>query len=204
MVTLEQGGLKNLSGQTYRAVIVPTSTVITKAVLVRLRAFAAKGGKVVFVGRTPSMVVDRSVLHPEPGAPDLGFATLEPAAEITDRVVAALPPPDVQLDSACPPVKYIHRSLQDGEVYFFFNESDATQTRTATLAGSGQVQVWNAGDGTVHPLAGVPAANGRVAVPLTLAAHEARFIVIGPLPPGAGAPVPAVAAAPAVAEAGGR
>ena len=204
VVTLEQGGLKNLSGQTYRAVIVPTSTVITKAVLVRLRAFAAKGGKVVFVGRTPSMVVDKSFLHPEPGAPDLSFATLEPTAEITDRVVAALPPPDVKLDSACPPVKYIHRSLQDGEVYFFFNESDAVQTRTATLAGSGQVQVWNAGDGTVHPLAGVPAANGRVAVPLTLAAHEARFIVIGPLPPGAGAPVPAVSAGPAVAEAGGR
>lgn len=203
VVTLEKGGLKNLSGQTYRAVIVPTSTVITKTVLQRLRAFAAGGGKVVFVGRTPSMVVDKSFLHPEPGAPDLSFATLEPAAEITDRVVAALPPPDVQLDSACPEVKYIHRSLQDGEVYFFFNESDAVQTRTATLAGSGQVQVWNAGDGTVHPLAGAPAANGRVAIPLTLAPYEARFIVIGPLPPGAGAPVPAVAAAPTVAAAGG-
>ena len=55
--TLDGGGLKNLSGQIYRAVIVPTSTVIQKSVLERLRAFAAAGGKVVFVGRTPTMVV---------------------------------------------------------------------------------------------------------------------------------------------------
>ena len=121
--TLEGGGLKNLSGQVYRAVIIPTSTVIEKKVLERLRDFAAAGGKVVFVGRTPSMVVDRTFLNPE-AAPDLSFATLEPAAEITPRVVAALPKPDVKLDAACAPIKYIHRALADGDVYFFFNESD--------------------------------------------------------------------------------
>ena len=69
------GGLKNLSGQIYRAVIVPTSTVIQKNVLERLRAFAKAGGKVIFVGRTPTMVVGKTFLNPEaapnlkPGAP---------------------------------------------------------------------------------------------------------------------------------------
>ena len=177
--TLNGGGLKNLSGQVYRAVIVPTSTVITKGVLERLRAFAAAGGKVVFVGRTPTMVVDRTFLHAE-GAPDLSFATLEPAAEITPKVVAALPPPDVKLDAACPPVKYNHRSLKDGEVYFFFNESNETQTRTATLAGTGPVQVWDASSGKMQPLAGGEKAAGSVTVPLTLTNYEARFLVMGP------------------------
>ena len=176
--TLEGGGLKNLSGQIYRAVIVPTSTVIQKNVLERLRAFAAAGGKVIFVGRTPAMVVSRTFLHPEAGAPDLGFATIEPTPEITDRVVAALPPPDVKLDTPCPPVKYIHRALKDGDVYFFFNESNETQSRTATLAGSGQVQVWDATSGTIHPLVGFTKAAGNVAVPLTLTNYEARFIVL--------------------------
>ncbi len=177
--TLEGGGLKNLSGQVYRAVIIPTSTVIEKKVLERLRAFAAAGGKVVFIGRTPSMVVDRTFLNPE-AAPDLSFATLESAAEITPRVVAALPKPDVKLDAACAPVKYIHRALADGEVYFFFNESDQAQTRTATLAGSGEVQVWDAANGTIHPAAGAAKAEGSVAVPLTLEPYESKFIVIGP------------------------
>jgi len=180
--TLEKEGLKNLSGQVYKAVVVPTSTVIQKNVLERLRAFAAGGGKVVFVGRTPTQIIDKTFLHPEPGTPDLSFATLEPTPDITEKVVAALPKPDVKLDSACPPVKYMHRSLKDGDVYFFYNESDQSQTRTATVVGSGQVQVWDAASGTIHPLAGVAKAEGSVAVPLALAPYEGRFIVIGPLP----------------------
>jgi hypothetical protein len=192
--TLEDGGLKNLSGQVYHAVIVPTSTVIQRSVLDRLRAFAAAGGKVVFVGRTPTLVVDRTFLHPEPGAPDLSFATLELKPEITDRVIAALPRPDVKLDAPCPPIKYIRRTLADGDVYFFFNESAQTQSRMATLAGNGTVQIWDATDGTIHPLTGVATAGGSVDVPLVLAPHEARLIVIGPLPSGAGLPRSTLAA----------
>jgi hypothetical protein len=176
--TLEGGGLKNLSGQIYHAVIVPTSTVIQKSMLERLRAFAAAGGKVVFVGRTPTMVVDKTFLHPETAAPDLSFATLEPTAEITDRVIAALPPPDVKLDTACPSIKYIHRALKDGDVYFFFNESNETQSRTATLAGTGQAQIWDATSGTMSPLDGVTTSAGSVTVPLTVTNYEARFIVL--------------------------
>ncbi|MGD1031281.1 MAG: glycosyl hydrolase [Opitutaceae bacterium] len=197
--SLDRGGLRNLSGQVYRAVIVPTSTVIQEAVLERLRAFAAGGGKVVFVGRTPTLVAGRSFLYPEPGAPDLSFATLEPTPEITARVVAALPEPDVRLDAACPPIKYIHRSLSDGDAYLFFNESNQVQTRTATLAGSGRAQVWDATTGTIHPLAGVAPASGRLAVPLVLEPQEARFIVIGPLPDGAARPWPTLAASQTVA-----
>jgi hypothetical protein len=177
VVTLKKGGLKNLSGQNYRAVIVPTSTVIQKAVLERLRAFAAAGGKVIFVGRTPTMVLDRTFLNAG-GPPDLSFATIGPTPEITGRVIAALPSPDVKLDAACPPIKYIHRALKDGDVYFFFNESNETQSRTATLASTGQAQIWDATSGTIQPLDGVTKAAASVIVPLTLTNYEARFIVL--------------------------
>ena len=197
--TLAGGGLRNLSGQVYHAVIVPTSTVIQKAVLARLREFAAGGGKVVFVGRTPTMVMDLNFLQVENGAPDLSFATLEPKPEITARVVAALPEPDVKLDAACVPLKYNHRSYKDGEVYFFVNESKEARTRTATLVGQGQVQVWDATNGRIHPLAGVARAAGRVAVPLDLEPQEARFIVIGALPAGAGGPLPTVSTSQSIA-----
>jgi hypothetical protein len=93
--------------------------------------------------------------------------------------------------------------LKDGEVYFFFNESAQTQARTATLVGIGQVQVWDATDGTIHPLAGVAKAAGTVDVPLTLAAQEARVIVIGALPAGAGDPVPTVSKGQAIADLAG-
>jgi hypothetical protein len=190
VVTLGEGGLRNLSGQVYRAVIVPTSTSIDARVLERLRAFAAKGGRVIFVGRTPSLVIGRTYLNPERGAPDLSFATLEPTPDLTERVIAALPAPDVKLDCGCPPLKYLHRKLGDGDVYFFFNESQAAQLRVATLEGRGDVQVWDATRGTIHPLSGVPAAAGRAEVPLDLGPQESRFIVIGPAPQGMAAAFP--------------
>jgi hypothetical protein len=176
---LDGAGLKDLSGQVYRAVIVPTSTVIQKKVLERLRVLAAAGGTVVFVGRTPSMVVDRTFLNPEP-APDLSFATLESTPEITPRVVAALPKPDVKLDVACASVKYMHRTLKDGDLYFFFNESDQAQSRTATVTGRGQVQVWNANSGTITPLTGATAEKDTVRFLLALAPYESKIIVVGP------------------------
>ena len=172
--------MKNLSGQVYRGIVIPSSTVITRAALDRLRAFAAQGGKVVFVGRTPTQVIERTFLKPAGGAPDLSFAVLEPTAEITARVVQALPKPDVALDRPCPPITYNHRSFEDAQVYFFFNESNEKQTRTAVLAGGGQPQVWDAGTGTIDALAGATVGNGTVAVPLSLEPYEAKLIVLGP------------------------
>jgi hypothetical protein len=162
--------------------VIPSSTVITRAALDRLRAFAAQGGKVIFVGRTPNQVIERTFLKPVGGAPDLSFAVLEPAAEITARVVEALPKPDVALDRPCPPITYNHRSLADAQVYFLFNESNQKQSRSAILAGGGQAQVWDAGAGTIHPVTGATVGNGTVTLPLSFEPYEAKLIVLGPLP----------------------
>ena len=202
--TLEGGTFKNLSGQIYRAVIVPTSTVISKKMLDRLRAFAGAGGKVVFVGRPPTMVRENSFLQATATPPDLSFATLEPQPDVTERVLAALPKADVKLDAACAPLKYIHRTLKDGDVYFFFNESNQTQSRTVTLDGTGQVQVWDATSGSIQALAGAVPAKGSVAVSLTFAPQESRFVVIGPLPAAAAQPALNAAVARTVAELSGE
>ena len=179
LFTIEGGGIKNLSGQMYRAIIIPSSTVIQKAMLERLHAFTKAGGKVIFVGRTPSMVIDHTFFNPG-SAPDLTFALLEPSPEITPRVIASLPKPDVKLDTACPSVKYIHRSLKDGEIYFFFNESDKVQSNTAALSGKGDVQVWNPSTGKISTIKVFKAGKGTVSFPLVLDPFESKFIVIGP------------------------
>lgn len=179
LFTIEGGGIKNMSGQIYRAIIIPSSTVIQKAMLERLHSFATAGGKVIFVGRTPSMVIDRSFLNPG-SAPDLSFATIESTPEITPLVISALPKPDVKLDTNCPSVKFIHRVLKDGEIYFFFNESDQAQSRIATLTGKGKAQIWDAESGKITLYKGANEGKGNVSIPLSLGAYESRFIVIGP------------------------
>jgi hypothetical protein len=177
VMKLQAGGFTNLSGQTYRAVIIPSITAISQAALDRLHAFAQAGGVVISLGRVPALVTGPTFLHAG-GPANLDWAVREPAGGLTAAVFAALPPPDVSLDQPAPGLKATHRRLRDADVYFFFNEGKESVTRTVTLAGTGTVQVWDAATGQIAPVAGTEPAGGAVKLPLTLAASESRFIVI--------------------------
>jgi hypothetical protein len=203
VATIADGGFKNLSGQVYRAIVVPSSTVITRTGLERFQAFVKAGGKVIFVGKTPTLVVDKTFRDAK-AAPDLGFATLiEPAGDITPRVLAALPKPDVKLDAEFPRLTYMHRSWRDAEMYFFFNESTQEESRIATIAGRGQAQAWDLATGEIHPISGATAESDAVRFPLVLGPYETKLVVVGPLPTGVAAPEPSLAAGDTLAELGG-
>jgi hypothetical protein len=183
LMSLEGGAFKNLSDQSYRAVVIPSSSAISRDALELLRVFAKLGGQVVFLGRTPSLVVEKTFLKAG-GPPDLSWATLEPSGQVTPRVLEALPRPDVALDRPCPALKYMHRSWRDADLYFFFNESGEKQSRTALVEGRGRAQLWDAATGRIEALAGAQAVGGSLPVPLTFEPYESKFIVIGPLPAG--------------------
>ena len=203
VATMEGGAFKNLSGQFYRAIVVPSMSVIPQASLLRLQAFVKAGGKVIFVGKTPKLQVDRTFLNAK-DAPDVSFATLiEPAGDITPQVMAALPKPDVKLDAEFPRLTYQHRSWRDAEMYFFFNESNKEESRMATIAGRGQAQVWDLGTGEIHPISGAIAVGDSVRVPLVLQPYEAKVIVVGPLPAGASAAEPGLSSTAALLDLGG-
>jgi hypothetical protein len=180
-LTLDKGGLRSASGNEYRAVIVPEATAISRASLDRLRAFAKSGGRVVFLGKRPSMVVDPSFLKAVPPG-DLSWATAEPAVKLTPAVLAALPAPDVTLSPASPAVKYLHRHWRDADCYFFFNESPQPQPVGATLSGSGPVQTWDAATGQISNLFATVAGKGAVRFHLNMAPYESRFVVVSGAP----------------------
>jgi len=180
VATIADGGFKNLSGQVYRAIVVPSSTVITKTGLERFQAFVKAGGKLIFVGKTPTLLVDKTFRDAK-DAPDLSFATLiEPSGDITPRVLAALPKPDVKVDAEFPRLTYMHRIWADGDMYFFFNESNKEESRTVTVAGKGQTQVWDCGQGQVHGMSGATAEGDSVRFPLILKPYESKLITISP------------------------
>ncbi len=86
-------------------------------------------------------------------------------------------------------------------MYYFFNESNKAETRTATVAGHGAVQDWDLGTGEIHPMAAA-AADGpdMVKFPLVLGPYEAKVVVVGPLPKESAAPEPSFAAGTTFAE----
>jgi hypothetical protein len=176
--TVEKGALNNLSGQTYNTVIVPSITVMSKAALEHLQEFAKTGGKVIFLGRKPSLAKDQTFLDATPPA-GLDWAMQEASGELTQKVLEALPKPDVLLDKHCPSVKYLHRKLADADVYFFFNESQQSQSFVVNLRGKGQVSNWDAMTGEIKKTEGVRVKKETTIIPLSFAPWETKFIVIG-------------------------
>jgi hypothetical protein len=169
-----------LSGQAYRAILIPPVDAISAAALDKLRAFAKAGGKVIFFGGAPKLVMDKNFLTAT-GPADISWATLEPAPEITPQVLAVLPAPDVATDQATTWLKYNHRRLKDADLYFFFNEGDQPLSLKTTVLNSDtarQAQNWDATTGKIEPWDGATFANGKTTLPLELQSWGTKIVVI--------------------------
>jgi hypothetical protein len=195
VLTLGAGALVNRSGQRYRAVIVPPVRAISEKALRRLEEFARSGGRVVFLGKLPEMVVGRSFLHAEKGPASLSWATLEPKGNLSPAVLAELPEPDCIIETdpggaAAPSVKYLHRRLADAEVCFLFNEGAQALSIAALVEGNGDPQYWDAATGAKMRADGWARSGKYVRLALTLEPFETRTIVLAgaAFRPGAAAP----------------
>lgn len=177
---LKDGALVNLSGQGYRAIVVPPALAMSQAALDQLHALAQAGGKVIFLGAPPQIIMGKNFLSAT--APtDLSWAVRQESTEITPAVLAALPAPDVALEQPMTGLKYTHRHLKNGEAYFLFNEGDTPVHQTVTLANRGQarqVQNWDATTGTITPLTKATFAAGKTLLPIELAPWETKLVII--------------------------
>ena len=90
----------------------------------------------------------------------------------------------MKLDAEFLRLTYTHRKFADGDMYFFFNESDKAESRMATISGHGTAQDWDLATGEIHPMTGAVAEGDSVTVPLVLGPYEAKVVVVGPLAKG--------------------
>jgi hypothetical protein len=179
VLKLKGDRLINLSGQSYRTVIIPQASAISKTALDRLQAFSKAGGKVILLGSEPSMVVEKT-FREAAGPAVLSWAVKEPSGELTQAVLQTLPVPDVTLEENYPAIKYLHRHLRDGDLYFFFNESNEKKSCKATLSGNGRVQLWDAMTGHIETSSVVTSEKGALGLQLELEGYGTKFIIIGP------------------------
>ncbi|MEM2816568.1 MAG: glycosyl hydrolase [Candidatus Bathyarchaeia archaeon] len=186
VLKIDNGGFRNLSGQTYRAVIIPQVSVLSRKLIERLKEFAESGGRVIFLGYKPFMVVGDSFMTAERSV-DLSWAICLPDEDVTPHLLKILPEPDVLLDRFIPSVKYLHRRWFDVDIFFFFNEGAEKVRCKAIVSGSGSLQVWDAESGRNISLDGRPAGNGKVEFMLNLEPYETKLILIGPSLPKADA-----------------
>jgi hypothetical protein len=197
------GWLETMSGNRYRTVIVPSAAVISQAELERLKALAKGGGKVLFLGRTPTLISQKTILDARAAtASDFAWATVETSAQLPPtptppaQAPAAAPGPqvipaaietalskvvpahDVVLGEVATSLRVVTRQIKDAKVYFLFNEGPETLTRSVTLPGAGAtVEVWDPAAGTVSQVPSTPVKSG-LGVRLELPAYGTELLVV--------------------------
>ncbi len=203
------GRFETMSGNYYRVVILPSLAVISQAELDRLKAFSKCeaipkcGGKVLFLGRTPALISQRTMMDSRAATPDdFAFATVETSAQLpptpTPPANAPAAPPgplvvpaaietaldtvigtrEVALDTPDTALKVMTRRLKDAKVYLFFNEGAQASSHSVTLKTAGKtVEAWDPATGTVSPVAST-AAKGAVTVKLDLKPYETELLTV--------------------------
>jgi hypothetical protein len=197
------GYLESMSGNRYRTVIIPSAEILSQAELDRLKALAKGGGKVLFLGRTPSLIYTKTILDARAATPDdFSFATVETSAQLppTPTPPAAAPavmpaslvvPTAIEsalnkvfgtravaLDSPDTALKVMTRRLKDASVYLFFNEGAQGSSHSVTLKAAGKtVEAWDPATGTVSPVAWT-AGKGGVTVKLDLKPYETELLTV--------------------------
>lgn len=174
--TLQNGTFKNMSGQNYSTIIIPSVTIMKKEVMDRLRSFAKAGGKVFFLGTEPSLISGKTFLKAETSEL-LSWAYHEDSDSVTSKTVEKISA-DVVLDQPYPSIKYLHRKWKDAEMYFFFNEGNEKIKTNATMVGNGKAEMWDVSSGNIVPLNSAISTNGKVKIPLEWEGHETKCIVI--------------------------
>jgi hypothetical protein len=197
-----KGSFETLSGNRYRTVILPAPSVISSEALARLKVFAQGGGKVVFLGPTPTWIKGRTIRNAEQArAADFSWATVvdallpptptppanppasPPAPQvIPGQVLAAISSavikPTVLLDSPDTAVKVVKRRWKDADVYLFFNEGNQESEHTVTLFSKGHlVKAWDPQSETKARVESTRD-SGHLAVQLKMHPYETRLLVV--------------------------
>ncbi len=195
------GTLESLSGNAYRTIIIPSASVLTQMELDRLKSLTKGGGKVLFLGRTPSLISGKTILDARAAtASDFSWATIETSAQLPATPTPPAYPPtapptpqivpaaiesalntvignrEVTLDSADTALRVNTRRLKDANVYFFFNESAKPISHTVALKGNGStVQSWDPSIGSISTVASTPTKGVRT-IKLDLRPYETKLI----------------------------
>jgi len=202
-LTAGPGYLESMSGNRYRTVIVPSALILTQTELDRLKALAKGGGKVFFLGRTPSLISGKTIRDSRAAtADDFAFATVETSAQLPPtptppsaapatppgpQVVpaaieaalnTAIGPRDISLDSTDTALKVNTRRLKDADVFLFFNEGAQTSSHTVMIKTSGKtVEAWDPETGSVSRVASTWS-KGAVTVKLKVKPYETELLTV--------------------------
>lgn len=184
---VEDGELR-LGPNAYKIVILPGVERMPLATLRRLEEFARDGGILIATLRTPreipgfraapedrqALVALSSRLFDEPSAPGHFVEVETELGEALKELVQ----PDVAMDPADPGIGFVHRRLDDAEIYFLANTGNTPASVTATFRiGDMTPEWWDPMTGRVTPASVGEASESGTRVNLDLEPYGSSVLV---------------------------
>ena len=170
LAAMEQRGVH------YPIVVVPPTERMPLRGVRALEAYVAGGGKLIFLGRTPTLaagLVD-SADTPAVSAGIQQLLRKSHHVETTAELAAALPgllQPDVELGAAGGKVGFLHRHLRDADIYFLANTTAQPVSFPVRVRSQhNEAEWWDADTGKTE--------RAELGQPLTLPPYGSRLLVL--------------------------
>lgn len=179
VLSVRNGMLVTPSGMQYRVLALDPSTErMSLPVLRKIAKLVGAGAAVVGPRPTmsPSLADDTAEFDRLVG--ELWGSGKVSNGEALDAAMSRLQIlPDCTFSGDDPELRYVHRKLEQGDVYFITNGAERTQAIEASFRVSGlSPEIWRADSGEVRP-ASYRSDGGRTIVPLKLEPNAALFVV---------------------------
>jgi hypothetical protein len=171
----------------YRIVVLPSVERIPIATMQTLESFARAGGILIAVRNAPSrapgfLATDKDQqtvreisarLFEGPNAKGVLIAS---ESELGQALAKRLQP-DVQFGQTEPQMGFVHRKLDNGDIYFVANTANTPKSLKATFRIAGMTpQIWNPTSGQVRAAEVVASTKKDVTVALNLAPFESTIV----------------------------
>ncbi|MFV3126957.1 glycosyl hydrolase [Niveispirillum sp. KHB5.9] len=190
LLSVKDGRLVAPSGASYRLLVIPPWVKgLTLSALTRLRDLLGQGAAVLAarpdgspsLGDDPaqvaSLITEIWGADVQATAPrTIGKGRLYPVADIAAAMADLGQAPDLVMQGDAD-IAWAHRRTDEADIWFIANQKGRAEALTVSLRGDGRdVALWHADSGAVEP-AGYRQEGGRTLVPLSLAPHQALFVV---------------------------
>jgi hypothetical protein len=177
-----------LGSNKYRVVVLPGVNRIPLETLRKLEEFVKGGGVLIATRRPPALAPGlQATLSEQEEVREIARRLFEgpsaPAHLVKDEsaqlgtTLAGLLQPDVLLSPAVPEIGFIHRRMNDAEIYFVANTSNVRQSVNATFRVEYMhATSWDPMTGSISAVQ-LSAGTSRSAVSLDLEPYESRILV---------------------------
>jgi hypothetical protein len=186
---IDAATIDKLNGVSYPVILLPNVTRLPLSAYRKIEAYAAAGGQVIDLGKTPSLAPGlkeqdasakiaalSSRLFQSPGHKGVALDSVGALAEALHKALQ----PDVDATGQTSYLGFIHRKLDGTDLYYVVNSSNQPVSGNIKFrAAHSTIESWNPDGGAVLASS---AYDKNAGIPIQLEPYESRVYVLGDAP----------------------